>query len=816
MEAPAHNEKPAADAAARRSLPMRIAAGAGRWTTASKLRMAITAVAGLLALAVVFATWSYVARMAVESLKPATIEMALAALEAGKLDPRKLEEAKDIVGEMQTQKATPELVGGAMYVLGVLKAREAELEASSERRVATHQIAARYLQQAIAEGVPRGREGEAAYLLGKSLVNGGQPEASIRHLEEALRTYAGAPGEVHALLVRALLESSSPNLASALAHNEFVIRDASLAGPARDDAWLLRAETLLRMGRPTESLAALAEVPGNGEFEGRRTLLLGRLELDAATKLPADSPEQRAKIDAAVKQFKVAEGLDTDNGALARQAIFWTAKCLELRGDRVGARAQYKRLSELYGDTEEGLAAGLAEADNARLAGATELAIAGYRSALQAVGNLQTYDNSLLPLEELRTRLLAAYQQFVGDELFAEALTMLDLIAPVVGRAECMELRAKTHQAWGARRRDQAAKERRQQAAALANEGRFHLRAAGLAYEDLARMRYATRYFTDDLWVAADCYFQGQSYSSAARLFQEFLANEARKWNDVALVRLGQSLIPLGKFQEAIDALEECIEIFPDNPVTHQARLEAGRAYQQIGEPDEAERLLRENLDAKALTTESTEWRDSLFALGELLYEQGRYDEAVSVLDHAVRKYPDDKATLLAKYMIARAYHNAAEALTKRLRDIDDNETELNRSRRAATGNLESAHATYLDVQQTITLSGTAEDDPLTKMLLRNCYMMQGSVLVELKRFEEARQAYQNVITLYQNDPVVLEGFLQVANCWRRLDEPAMARGNLERAKVVLDRFPADANFLASTNFDRQQWKLLLDEMSKW
>ncbi len=82
--------------------------------------------------------------------------------------------------------------------------------------------------------------------------------------------------------------------------------------------------------------------------------------------------------------------------------------------------------------------------------------------------------------------------------------------------------------------------------------------------------------------------------------------------------------------------------------------------------------------------------------------------------------------------------------------------------------------------------------------------------------YDEARQAFQNVITLYQNDPVVLESFVQVANCWRRLDQPAMARGNLERAKVVLGKLPADADFLASTNFNRQQWSLLLDEMGKW
>ncbi len=49
------------------------------------------------------------------------------------------------------------------------------------------------------------------------------------------------------------------------------------------------------------------------------------------------------------------------------------------------------------------------------------------------------------------------------------------------------------------------------------------------AYEDLARMRFATRMFPEDLWTAADCYFQGQSYTSTARVLEEYLHHEARR-----------------------------------------------------------------------------------------------------------------------------------------------------------------------------------------------------------------------------------------------------------------------------------------------
>jgi len=393
----------------------------------------------------------------------------------------------------------------------------------------------------------------------------------------------------------------------------------------------------------------------------------------------------------------------------------------------------------------------------------------------------------------------------------------VDLFQPVFSRIECTQLRAKTHQQWGAARRDLAAREKRLAAEEMQKEGRLHQRAAGRAYEDLARMRFATRFFPEDLWTAADCYFQGQSFTSAARVLDEYLHHEAQRWNALALVRLGQSRLALGENEEAVRALEECIEIYPDDAVVYQARLECARAYQQIGKLAKAERLLTTNLAAAALTPISPEWEDSKFALGHLLFESGRYEEAITHLLEAVERYKQHEAALLAKYTIARAYHNAAENLSKQLREPNqDNEAQMARNRKLLDDYLHSAYATYLDVQKSITLEGASDHDPLTRALLRNCYMMQGSVLFELRRFEEARQAYQKVITLYQNDPVVLESFVQVANCWRRMDQPVMARGNLKQAKMVLDKLPKDADFLASTNFNRRQWESLLDEMTKW
>ena len=126
------------------------------------------------------------------------------------------------------------------------------------------------------------------------------------------------------------------------------------------------------------------------------------------------------------------------------------------------------------------------------------------------------------------------------------------------------------------------------------------------------------------------------------------------------------------------------------------------------------------------------------------------------------------------------------------------------------------AHEHYQGVQRTLTLGGGDADDPLQQTLLRNCYMLQGSVLFELRRFDEALKAYGNVITSYQNDPIAMDSFVQAAACWRRLDQPVKARVTLDQAKLVLKEMPPETDFRTATNFTRQQWEYLLNQMSMW
>src|SRR5262249_13291744 len=161
-------------------------------------------------------------------------------------------------------------------------ARDGQAEASPDRRMADFELAAKYLQKARTVGPPEGRDGQLAYLLGASLVESGGAQASIPILEQALADKNQPQQEIHSLLVRAILAAPDPDLELALKHNQAVVRDLKLTGAQRDQAWLLRAETLIRLHRNDEALAAIAQAPRGGSMEAKRLVLLGRLAMDEA------------------------------------------------------------------------------------------------------------------------------------------------------------------------------------------------------------------------------------------------------------------------------------------------------------------------------------------------------------------------------------------------------------------------------------------------------------------------------------------------------------------------------------------------------
>lgn len=780
------------------------------WAKVSRLRMVLVGSLAFLALAATFATWSYLAHLAVSDKDLATLARALEAM-----DNKDFEEARSIVGRMQRKDDEPYGLGPSLFVLGAAKAAEAEQEWSADRKRAMHLVAARYLQKARSLGVPPVRESQLNFLLGQSLIRGNQPQAGIDVLDGSLGDPRMPTTEIHALLSEAYLGIPEPDLKSALKHNQALLSDDSLTEKRRTLAQIAQVDILRQLGRIEEAREVLNSIRTSDTLQALALSLSGQLELSAAQRLPKGEA-QAARIKQAIEDLSEAQRQDPLNGGLTRKAMYWIGQCKELSGDIPAAIDKYDRIGKLFGDTPESIAATLAKGDLERVGGNTERALADYRSVLESVGEPLSYVNRLLPLSKLRKHLLRAHAFFIEQEQFESALALVNLFPPVFDQIEVTELRGRTHQKWGTSEIERASRLSDRHDEEISKSGRYHLRAAGRDFETLARQRFATREFTEDLWRSAENYYQGQSYTHAASVLIEFLHHEARSHKARALLRLGQSLSASNQTLKAIASFEECIEMHPRDADVYQARLDCVRAYRQIGNNEKAEQLLLTNKRDEGLKPSSPEWRDSLFAIGELYHDLGRFEEAIRELTEAVQRYPESPQAIFSRYLIARSYHSAAEKPAAKIREAKT-ENERQKNRKLRNQNLEAALQNYLIVQRMISIDvGQEESNRLRRALLRNCYMMQGSVLFQLKRYEEARKAYSNVSTLYQNEPFVLESFVHIANCWNRLNQPVKARGTIEQAKMMLDTLPRDTNFKLATNFNRQQWNLLLDEMSKW
>ncbi len=749
------------------------------------------------------------------------------ALEA--YDKGEYEEVRSIVSRLLTSGRLPRSeYGGPLYVLGAVKIDDAQQQGVPVRRRIEFLIASRYLTEARACGLPAARAAKAYYQLGLSLIESGQFADGVQVLNEL----AADPQfedrsiaiDAQRLLVETHLRMPHPRIDEALRHNDELVANPDLTNDVRGAALLQRAECLSRLDRFDEARQALAKIPTDASNAAPVALMTGTILLDevdsALQKLPASERSQATaamadKITAALESLQKASALDEQKARTAQQSCYQTARGLALKGDADAALKQFARMRQIYGDTYESLAASLGEASVLRQKGDFDGALLAYRRVLEGFAAIPVYRSHVLPVERMREQLMAAYNEFLQSERFHDALTLLERLTPLFTRAEQLELRGDTLERWGNQLVSQATDDS-PASAANRSAGLEHLRAAGVAFEQLAELRFSTKSYTSDLWRGAEDFFQGQSFSRTVQALHKYLRYEPELRNAQALLRLGQAQLALGQIPQSIAALEECIEFHPIDTSTFQARIDCAKAYWYQGNIDHAEELLRDNIAGSSLKPTSPEWKDSLFELGLLLHEREKFQDAISALEEAVERYPHDPRRLVAQYAIGESYRSWAHELLGAAPNTRPG-SEHEKTQQLVTERLNAALRQFEEVQRTITLKTHDIDrDPLLGAMVRNCYMLQGAVLFDLGRFKDAIEAYSSVSSHYSSDPFVLETFVQIANCWRRLNRHDNARGAVHQAQIVLEKLPADADFANTTVLNRDEWQMLLANMSKW
>lgn len=788
------------------------------WASASPLRGVAVGV-GLLALILAtVGTWLYLASLTVTAAVP-TMSEVLEAYDAGEFDEARLRVAR--ITEAGT--LHPSEYGGPLFVLGATKAAEAETQWSPVLRQNQYLIAARYLEEAKAVGFPAGREEEGNYLLGRSLIEGGENVEGLKVLEQALADTQQGQARLHLILASAYQLAEPPDYAQALAHLDTALEGPDLDEQQRGDTLLRRIEVLSRVGRFNEAQATLQAASERQLTPSRLALAAARIQIDelqhrSATSLEPDQPPTKllAALDQTIERLRQIPAADP----AAEEAMYLTGVAYGLNGATNRAIQQFERVRKLFSSSSAAIAASVAEGDLYRTAkGDDSQALTAYRRSLSVLDSPRAYRNRYLSLSELRQRILVAHADFLSRDKCVEAITLVEELENLLGKTKQLQLQAETRAQWGRSLIDRSATAGTK-SVAMRSEGRLRLREAGTHYEELARRQFATSDYPEAIWRSAECYLEGQSSTSAVRMLQEYLRNEPVQRNAQALLRLGQGHLALDNVDEGVFALEECIELHPQDAAVFRARLDCAKALRDSGKIREAEQLLLANLHSSGQTPQSAEWRQSLFELGHLMHDAGRYDEAIDRLSEAVEREIEPTQARLANYLIAECYRHAAESPLAEL-ELAKTVNEREISTREVQRLLNDALKHYEQVRVEIASSDTVS--PLDRAMLRNCYMFKGSALFDLgrvekspQRFKDAIDEYSNVSTLYQNEPFVLETFVQIANCQRRLQEPVKAKLNIDQALQLLNQLPEDADFLAATNFTRSQWQLMLTEMRGW
>ncbi len=729
--------------------------------------------------------------------------------------------AKETAETLRNQKsASLDDLAGAVYALGVATAMEAG-DTSSQGRQVQHLLAARYLEEARSRGFPPGCRGRGLFLLGRSLYKGGQIPASRPYLTEALRADPSRREESYRLLAAAYLEDASPDPEKALHYNTQYLAERTLPPTKHQDGLMQRAQILLAMGRLEECLATLDRIPAKSPLRAEATILRGRVQMRGAHDLKhqADpSPRQlekaRLQYEEAITTFQLAQGRDTLSNHATRKAMYLIGLCFREIGDSRAALRQFARTRQLFSQTPEAVAASLEEAELYRQLGRDEDAVAGYRRTLESLENPNVFSNPWITVRELRLRILDAYEYYLHTQNFAVALEIAELLHPLFPEVRALELKADAHRAWGGSLLSEAGRYAPGQAEPLLRAGRRQFRQSGRIHAQLADRLITTRRYPDQLWESGQDYMRGHSFTAAVEVLVEYLKDQARRRHPQALVMLGEAYLALGNTAEAFEAFQECIDFHPRDAAAYQARLLASRALRETGDTTRAEQLLLKNLAGEQLTPQSRQWRESLFDLGELLYQEGRYEEAVLRLEEAVVRYPDDARALATRYLLGESCRRAAKAMQKQRQESADGVYQLDLAQQA--GRLFHEALDHFTELRDL-LSDRQHSNDLTEAelaVLRNACFAIGDIEFALGRYPQAVEAYSNVTNRYQHSPEVLDAYVQIANAYRQMGEEALARSALEQAKSVLARMKPDLTSQGPTNFDRAQWTDLLETLS--
>ncbi|NLX13303.1 MAG: tetratricopeptide repeat protein [Phycisphaerales bacterium] len=294
---------------------------------------------------------------------------------------------------------------------------------------------------------------------------------------------------------------------------------------------------------------------------------------------------------------------------------------------------------------------------------------------------------------------------------------------------------------------------------------------------------------------------------------------EALRW-------LGQTCQAAGDFHQAVVWYQRNITDHPRTPAAAGSLVPLAECFHNLGEADKAERTLLRIVDhmpgdpIQTITPEAREYREALFALGDLYTQAGEYEKGIARYTEALRRFGDDARAYRVTYLLADAYRLSA----RRIREVDlpdDTNVAIREQLRLAyRERLGKARELYAEVIDRYRRRSAETLTDLDELYVKLSWFYQADAVYDLSRetatpslthYQEALELYDKAAFRYKDDPIAMSAYVQMINCYLRLGNVGKGRQTLQRARWAL-RGITDEQFARLTPLeDRGYWEEYLN-----
>ena len=742
------------------------------------------------------------------------------------IEEENLRDARAIAKSIAEQtRRTPRDLADSAFIYGMAAADDAK--AGWPDNKSSYLLAAHYFDIAYPIGFPEDYELAGLEVYGDVLLHCHRFGESQKVLEEALdiAKTAEEKNEVRYLLVETDLAAENPDLTEMTRLNDAYLASGELSEEERINGTLQKVQILTREGKFKKAHSLLDAIPLTPAYSEKVYYARGRLNMREAVAAMAkgdDTPEQqiRQKLEKeAIVNFRRAQGNAGESSPIIPRSKYMIGLCFEQLKDNRAAIRQWEEVCELYPDAPEAIGSQyrLGELFFEKEA-SQEVPVKAIKYFKQVADALEKdgYTNPWVTAAEIRTNASDRIKAFRKEEKFEAALALTQAVAPLMSKLEALQLLADLHRSLARQILEHIPSDVANKAAQQKrSEARRHFREASLLYGAIAKLETTSEHYFDDLWLSAECALEGNDFFRAGHEFVNYLNRVTENRYAGALLGLGKAYLSLGKVDEAIDTFEQCIEFYPLDLAAFQARLFAAEAWLEKGKPEPAEQLLLENWSAAGITPASLVWRETLYRLGELYHDTGQYDKAIERLEDAVRRFPDDPRTNVARYLLADSYRLRADAAQQRI-EKTMTRSKLSAQKANLNADLQAAFRQYTLLQQHIgSQRGMAALTEMDSRLLRNSRILAAGVLLELHQYEQASKAYSTASLHYQGQPISIQAMQQNALALSELGRNREAQNLLRRTLSQLDKMGPNLPYQETTLYSFEEWKQLLGQMEQ-